>query len=124
MGETDLAAKRTVATFDRSGFERLHMDGCPPNQDTWWKVVSYDERSGQGSYLMIMGPGTVTNPHRHDGPEEWYMVEGDLVDNDGHVYRTGDFVSLAGGSVHNSHSPSGCKIVVTHRGPVVDLDTL
>ena len=36
--------------------------------------------------------------------------------------KEGDFVSLSGGSKHYSHSPSGCVIVVTHRGKVVDLD--
>ena len=50
------------------------------------------------------------------------MLKGDLVDNDGYIYKEGDFVSLSGGSKHYSHSPSGCVIVVMHRGKVVDLD--
>ena len=35
--------------------------------------------------------------------------------------RAGDFISLSGGSAHDSHSPSGCKIVVTHRGVVDNI---
>ena len=54
--------------------------------------------------------------------ERFFMLKGDLVDNDGYTYKEGDFVSLSGGSRHYSHSPSGCTIVVTHRGKVIDLD--
>ena len=115
-----LADKRTVARFDDAGFERLRMDGLP-NEDVWWKNVSYDEATGQGSYLMKMAPGTRSNPHIHHGAEEFFVLEGDLVDHDGHAYRAGDFVSLAGGSAHHSHSPSGCLLVVTHRGVIEDI---
>ena len=38
------------------------------------------------------------------------------------TYKIGDFVSLAAGSRHDSFSPNGCVIVVTHRGRVVDLE--
>lgn len=115
-----LAAFRTVASFDPEGFERMEMPGLP-GEDVWWRNISYDDATGRGSYLMIMAPGSRSNPHRHNGPEEFYMVEGDLVDCDGHVYRTGDFVSLDEGSAHESHTPSGCKIVVTHRGRVDNI---
>ncbi len=115
-----LADHRTVVDFNPDGFERMQMEGLP-DQDVWWRNISYDRATGQGSYLMIMAPGSVSNPHRHTGPEEFYMVEGDLVDCDGTTYRAGEFVSLSGGSAHESHSPSGCKIVVTHRGIVEDI---
>ena len=77
---------------------------------------------GQGSYLYKMGPGARSNPHEHEGPEEFFILDGDLVDHDGHSYKQGDFVSLKGGSRHYSISLSGCTIVVTHRGKVIDLD--
>lgn len=111
---------RTVATFDSTGFVRMEMEGLP-DEDVVWRNVSYDRKTGQGSYLMIMAPGTRCNPHRHNGPEEFYIIEGDLVDCDGFAYGAGDFVSLAGGSEHFSVSHTGCKLVVTHRGPVDDM---
>ncbi|MEQ8291012.1 MAG: cupin domain-containing protein [Roseovarius sp.] len=116
-----LADHRNVMTFDRTGFVKMPMPGLP-DEDVWWKNVSYDETAGQGSYLMIMAPGTRCNPHRHNGPEEFYVVEGDLEDCDGHMYRAGAFVSLSGGSAHFSVSHSGCRLVVTHRGTIDDLD--
>ena len=69
-----LADHRTVATFGQEGFERMIMPGLP-DEDVWWKNVSYDEATGQGSYLMTMAPGTRCNPHRHNGPEEFYVIE-------------------------------------------------
>jgi quercetin dioxygenase-like cupin family protein len=116
-----LVEHRTVASFAEEGFTLMVQPGLPDEQ-VWWKNISYDEKTGQGSYLMIMAPGTRCNPHEHTGPEEFYMVEGDLVDCDGVRYEAGEFVSLTGGSRHYSVSPSGCRIVVTHRGPVVDLE--
>ena len=115
-----LAAHRTITRFDMDGFEAMKLDGVTL-EGTWWRNISYDEATGQGSYLMIMEPGAKSNPHRHNGPEEFYMVEGDLVDCDGTVYGAGDFISLSGGSAHESHTVSGCKIVVTHRGQVDNI---
>ncbi|MDG1237049.1 MAG: cupin domain-containing protein [Amylibacter sp.] len=111
-----LADYRTVATFDPSTFTPMNMLGLE-GQDVLWKNVSFNEVTGQGSYLMIMAPGTKCNPHRHNGDEEFFIVEGNLRDHDGHLYSAGDFVSLACGSEHFSVSPSGCKLVVTQRGP-------
>lgn len=115
-----LADHRTVANFDKDGFEILEMPDLPGEQ-VWWKNVSFEEATGQGSYLLIMAPGTRCNPHRHNGPEEFYIIEGDLEDCDGHMYRAGEFVSLSGGSEHFSVTHAGCKLVVTHRGQMDDL---
>lgn len=116
-----LTEHRTVATFAPEGFALMEQPGLPGEQ-VWWRNVSWDPATGQGSYLMIMAPGTRCNPHEHLGPEEFFIVEGDLVDCDGVAYKAGDFVSLTGGSRHYSVSPSGCRIVVCHRGPLVDLE--
>ncbi len=106
---------RTVTRFDDTGFVRMQMENLPDEQ-VWWKNVSFDEETGQGSYLMKMAPGTRSNPHIHHGPEEFFVLEGDLTDHDGFSYRSGDFVSLAAGSSHFSHTEAGCLLVVTHRG--------
>ena len=124
-----LKEQRRVARFPEGtssdhpgeGFELMEQPGLP-GEKVWWKNVSWDAATGQGSYLMVMAPGTRCNPHEHLGPEEFYVVEGDLTDCDGRTYRAGEFVSLAGGSRHLSVSRSGCRLVVTHRGPFRDLE--
>ena len=116
---TTLAEQRTVADFGPSGFKPMRLAGLP-DQDVTWRNISFDRDTGMGSYLMIMAPGTKCNPHRHNGPEEFFIVEGDLEDHDGHLYTAGQFVSLGRGSEHFSVSPSGCKLVVTQRGTTTE----
>ena len=118
---TDLNALRKVANIETLEWKILEQPGLP-NENVWWYNISYNEATGEGSYLYKMGPGAQSNPHEHEGPEEFYMLEGDLIDNDGYEYKAGDFVSLGGGSRHYSVSPSGCVIVVTHRGRVVNIE--
>ncbi|SLN20624.1 ChrR Cupin-like domain protein [Roseovarius litorisediminis] len=110
---------RTVVDFDPAGFEPMNLLGLP-DQDVLWRNISFDQKTGMGSYLMIMAPGTKCNPHRHNGAEEFYIVEGDLADHDGHLYTAGQFISLAPGSEHFSVTPSGCKLVVTQRGTTTE----
>ena len=117
----NLSDLRTVANIKTLKWELLDQPGLP-GEKVWWYNLSYDPVLGNGSYLYKMEAGTRSNPHKHAGPEEFYILEGDLIDSDGYVYKTGDFVSLAAGSRHNSTSPNGCVIVVTHRGKVIDLD--
>ena len=117
----NLSDLRTVANIKTLKWELLDQPGLP-GEKVWWYNLSYDPVLGNGSYLYKMEAGTRSNPHKHAGPEEFFILEGDLIDSDGYVYKTGDFVSLAAGSRHNSTSPSGCVIVVTHRGKVIDLD--
>ena len=115
-----IADQRTVASVSRAAFEPMMTDDrvC---DDVWWHNISFDEDTGCGSYLMMMAPGASSNPHQHVGMEEFYVLEGELVDFDGHVYAAGDFVSLQAGSKHFSNSPSGCKLIVTHHGRTRNL---
>ena len=59
-----------------------------------------------------MEPGAESVPHQHGGAEEFLMIEGELIDNDGTVYRAGDVVWLAPGTEHNSRTETGCLIAV------------
>ena len=50
------------------------------------------------------------------GIEEFLVLEGSLVDDDGTVFGAGDSVSFAPGSRHASVAPDGCLIAVFLRG--------
>ena len=118
-----LDALRTVANIETLKWVSLEKsDEWQSEDNVWWYNLSYDSETGEGSYLYKMECGASSNPHEHMGPEEFVILEGDLIDSDGFEYKKGDFVSLAGGSRHNSTSPSGCVLVVTHRGKVVDVE--
>ncbi len=70
-----------------------------------------------GFYIYRMDPGSRSTPHRHGGAEEFVMIEGELIDNDGTVYRAGDVVWLAAGTEHTSHTETGCLIAVYAEAP-------
>ena len=71
---------------------------------------------GTGFYVYKMEPGARSVPHRHGGAEEFLIIEGTLIDNDGTIYETGDLVWLAPGTEHTSWTETGCLIAVYAEG--------
>jgi len=72
---------------------------------------------GVGFHVYRMPPGMTTRPHRHNGDEQFLILEGELVENDGTVFRKGDLVWLRGGTEHCSFTPNGCLLAVHVAGP-------
>jgi anti-sigma factor ChrR (cupin superfamily) len=107
---TDLPGRKTVNAHT-TPFLAYDMEG-PVQPELSWLPVSYDEATGQGTYLMRMEPGAVTIAHDHAGMEEFLIIEGDLVDSDGTQFSAGDFVSYDAGTHHNSWTEAGCLIAV------------
>jgi len=87
-------------------------------------ILQLDEEQplGIGFHVYRMEPGTVTDPHEHNGHEQFLVLEGELTDHDGTVYRQGDLVWLRDGSCHFSHSERGCLLAVHIAGPERPLD--
>lgn len=69
-------------------------------------------KTGFGFHVYRMLPGQTTIPHKHVGDEEFLLIEGDLRDHDGYVYRPGDLVCLKSGTEHFSVSEKGCLLAV------------
>ncbi|MEX0807686.1 MAG: cupin domain-containing protein [Dongiaceae bacterium] len=109
-GNRNLPGRQVIRRSERA-FLEYDLEG-PPQPEMEWLPISYDRKTGQGCYLMRMAPGAVTIPHNHPGMEEFLIVEGELTDSDGTVFRAGDFVSYDGGTWHNSWTGPGCVIVV------------
>lgn len=65
-----------------------------------------------GFYIYRMEPGSSSTPHLHPGAEEFVIIEGEAIDNDGTVYRQGDVVWLGPGTEHSSYTKTGCVIAV------------
>ena len=102
---------RKAVNAHTTPFLPYDMEG-PVQPDMRWLPISYDQESGQGTYLMRMDPGAVTIAHDHAGMEEFLVLEGDLVDSDGTTFGPGDFVSYDAGTHHNSWTENGCLIAV------------
>jgi len=67
---------------------------------------------GVGFYIYRMEPGARSAAHRHGGAEEFLILEGEIHEPDGTVFRAGDVVWLAPGTEHNSYAPKGALIAV------------
>ena len=82
-----------------------------------WHQLSYDRsNSGFGTYILKMDAGAKSLPNIHQGYEEFYVIEGELQDTDGKVFKKGDFVAFEPGTEHNSHTKNGCLLIVFMRG--------
>ena len=72
---------------------------------------------GSGFHIYRMEPGSSSQPHEHTCHEQFLVLEGELIDHDGYVYRPGDFVLLKHGTQHSSRSLTGATIAVFIRTP-------
>ena len=81
-----------------------------------WLKLNYDAATVRGYYLLRFAPGGRCLPHVHSAIEEFMVLEGDLEDNDGTVFKTGDFVRFYPGTEHYSVAPRGCLLLVVLNG--------
>ena len=83
---------------------------------SWHKISYSKENGGQGTYILKMDRGANSLPHKHTGFEEFLILEGELTDSDGKIFKKGDFISFVPGSKHSSRTINGCLVLVFMRG--------
>lgn len=77
---------------------------------------------GVGFHVYRMPAGMTTRAHRHNGHEQFLILEGELIENDGTIYAKGDLVWLRDGTEHCSTTPNGCLLAVHIAGPEFSLE--
>lgn len=77
---------------------------------------------GVGFHVYRMPPGMTTRGHRHNGHEQFLILEGELIESDGTVLRAGDMVFYRDGTEHNSHTPTGCLLAVHIAAPETPVE--
>ena len=104
----------------------------PGTGDAYWrplrvpgafaKLLSIEKEKGYAVVLGKLDPGTHYPAHHHIGPEQIYVLSGDL--HIGEVaLRAGDFHTAAAGSDHGiNYSENGCTILAIVS--TEDLQTL
>ena len=105
------SAERRVANRFEAEFVPFIVDG-EPSPGEWILQLDGSYPLGSGFHLYRMDPGTRTTPHEHTCDEQFLMLEGELIDHDGHGYRQGDLVLLAAGTRHDSRTETGCTLAV------------
>ena len=53
--------------------------------------------------------------HRHQNYEEFYVLDGELTDEDNTTFKKGEFISYKPGSKHSSFTKKGCLLLVFLR---------
>jgi len=87
-------------------------------------ILQLDDTSelGTGFHVYRMPPGMTTRGHRHNGHEQFLILEGELHESDGTIFRAGDLVFYRDGTEHNSYTPNGCLLAVHIAGPETALE--
>ena len=107
--------KRKITKLNNLNFKPFDKYGEPIKGWQWHKI-SFDEKTNFGTYVSKLDPGTKTLPHIHTGNEEFLILEGELIDSDGTIFKKGDFISYEPNSSHSSYTKKGCLILTFMRG--------
>ena len=107
--------KRKITKLDHLKFKPFNKYGKSIKGWSWHKI-SFDKKTNFGTYISKLDPGTKTLPHIHTGHEEFFILEGELIDSDGTIFKKGDFVSYQPNSSHSSYTKKGCLILTFMRG--------
>ena len=74
-------------------------------------LLYLDRANRMSSALLKAAAGVVYPLHQHQGMEEIYMLEGELV-IDGQVYRAGDYIRSYPNSLHAPSTSTGCMFLI------------
>ena len=108
-------SKRIITNFNNLDFKPFDKYGEPVKGWSWHKIT-FDEKTNFGTYISKLDPGTKTIPHIHTGYEEFLILDGELIDSDGTIFKKGDFISYTPNSSHSSYTEKGCLILTFMRG--------
>ena len=107
--------KRKITKLNHLKFEAFDKYGKTIKGWSWHKI-SFDKKTNFGTYVSKLDPGTKTLPHIHTGNEEFLVLEGEIIDSDGTIFKKNDFVSYEPNSSHSSYTKEGCVILTFMRG--------
>jgi anti-sigma factor ChrR (cupin superfamily) len=108
-------SKRKIAKLNNLKF--IPFDKYGKTIKGWtWHNISFNKKTNFGTYVSKLEPGTKTLPHVHTGHEEFLILDGELIDSDGTIFKKGDFISYEPNSSHSSYSKKGCLILTFMRG--------
>jgi len=104
--------ERRVVNLADAEFKPWTLDDGSVDESQTVVQLNTSKPPGVGFHIFRMAPGTTTTAHRHTGDEEFYIIEGDLTDNDGTEYKPGDLIFMKEGTEHHSTTKNGCTMVV------------
>jgi anti-sigma factor ChrR (cupin superfamily) len=79
--------------------------------------VLHESSDGARAAILRYAPGAEVPPHRHEGREYIYVLEGEQADERG-SYGPGSFAINEPGTTHRVASESGCVVLIVWQRPV------
>ena len=107
--------KRKITKLNQLKFKPFNKYGAPIKGWSWHKI-SFNKKTNFGTYVSKLKPETKTIKHTHSGYEEFLILDGELIDSDGKIFKKGDFISYEPNSSHSSYTKKGCLILTFMRG--------
>ncbi|SFS59172.1 cupin domain-containing protein [Marininema halotolerans] len=80
-----------------------------------------EETGGCGAALVRYHPGGESPLHEHTGFEFAYVLDGEMITNQGKVKKN-DLMLLPPGSRHRSRSETGCLALIVWEKPPVTIE--
>ena len=77
-----------------------------------WLPLSKDEKLEHEVFIVQFESESSSSIHKHKGYEEFYVIDGELIDDDGKVFKKGDYIAFGKGTMHSSYSKTGCALLV------------
>ena len=74
--------------------------------------LSKNEKLEHEVFIVKFEPGSSSSFHKHKGFEEFYVIDGELIDDDGKVFKKGDYIKFEKGTKPSAHSKTGSTLLV------------
>ena len=108
-------SKRKITKLGQLKFKPFNKYGSTIKGWSWHKISS-NKKTNFGTYVSKLEPGTKTIEHIHSGYEEFLILQGELIDSDGKIFKKGDLITYSPNSKHSSYTKKGCLILTFMRG--------
>ena len=59
-----------------------------------WYIISFDNLTNKGTYILEYKPGAKTPTHKHLGFEDFLILEGELINSSGDIFKKNQFISF------------------------------
>jgi len=103
--------ERTVVNIHEADFQPWVMENDELHDSSTLQLDD-NKPMGVGFHVYKMEPGSTTTPHEHTNNEQFLILNGELIENDGTVFREGDLIWLKKGTEHWSYTKTGCLMAV------------
>ena len=103
--------RRTIIETNNIHFSPYKRYGTAPS-GLKWIPLSKDEKLEHEVFIIQFEPENSSRLHKHNGYEEFYVIDGELIDDDGKVFKKGDYIKFEKGTEHSSYSKKGCTLLV------------